>query len=111
MSGQGEHGRLEWRGVKIQTARSQLAAIAVVDDVSQAILEVPPAAIEIRERQPNVTLTLIGSEVHGHEQAAAGSLPGEGQETVPGPVPVPGWCAFEQLPLALAHDWLPERGE
>ena len=39
------------------------------------------------------------------------ALPGKGQETIPGPVPVPSGKAFEQLPLPVTHNRLPQYAE
>ena len=61
----------------------QIAAIAIVDDFLELILEPPLTATEIRERQPDVTLALVGCIVHRHQQPlAVRALPGEGQEAI-----------------------------
>src|SRR4029453_12584280 len=76
------------------------------------ILEPPLTTIEIREREPDEALALIGSVVHGHQQPLIPwTLPGIGQEAVRGPVTLPGRQALEQLPLALADDRLSQHGE
>ena len=90
----------------------QVVAVPVVDGRTHLILQPPRAAAEVRERQPDVALALVGGIVHGHQQPfAAGALPGERHEAIPRPVAVPGGDAFEQLPPAVAHRRLAQHGQ
>src|SRR5437762_1138399 len=87
----GENVRSPWRPIQVESARLQLVALPRVRRVTDHILESPLAVAEIRERQPHVTLTLVGGVVHRHQQAlAARALPGKGQEALPSPIAVPG---------------------
>src|SRR5215468_8948857 len=61
---------------------------------------------EIRKRQPDVALALVGSIVHyNQEWLFTAAFPGKGQKTIPSPVAIPRGSTFEQLPLAFAHGW------
>src|SRR5262249_12854425 len=105
-------GCLPGRRIHVESARLQVATIAVVDGCRELILEAPLPAIEIRERQPHVALALVGGIVDGHQQAlAARTLPGEGHETVPRPVSLPRWQTLEQLPLTLAGNRLAQHAK
>ena len=67
---------------------------------------------KVCKRQPHVTLALVGCIVHRHQQPlASGALPRKDQKAIPGPVAVPGRCALEQLPVAVAHDRLTQHGK
>ena len=80
--------------------------------MTEQVLKPPLAVAEVRERQPDIALALVGGIVHRHQQSVCtGTVPGKGQEAIPGPVAVPGGDAFEQLPLAVAHHWMAEYGQ
>ncbi len=68
------------------------------------ILQKPFLANDIRERQPNMTLALIGGVVYrDHNRLSSDPLPGEHEEAVVSPVTVPGRSTCKQLPLAIAN--------
>src|SRR5262249_51873880 len=72
----------------------------------------PLVIIQVRERQPDIALALVRSVVHRDKQPrATRGLPRKGHEAIPGPVAVPGGNTFEQVPLAVLHDWLTQHGE
>src|SRR4029434_11144796 len=80
--------------------------------MTEQVLQPPLAVAKLCERQPDITLALVGGIVHRHQQSVCPwVVPGKGQEAIPGPVTVPGGYTFEQLPLAVAHHWMAEHGE
>src|SRR5262245_55171315 len=83
---QQEHVRLPGRHIQVQATGLQIIALPVVRGLPEYILQSPLAVAEIRERQPDVTLALVGRIVYRHQQRrGTGTVPGKGQETIPGP--------------------------
>src|SRR5262249_5525838 len=104
---QPEDGGLPGRLIQVQSAGLQIVALAVICGMTEQVLKPPLAITEVRERQLDITLALVGGIVHRHQQSVCtGAVPGKGQEAVPGPVAIPGRDAFEQLPLAVAYHWM-----
>ena len=90
----------------------QVIAVPVVSVGTQLILQSPLAACEIRKWKPDTALTLVRCIVYHHQQSPiAGALPGEGDKAVACPVAIPSRCAFQQLPLAVAHRRIAENGQ
>ena len=75
---------------------------AIVDGRTRRVSEAHGATVYSIEREPDIALALMIGVVHGHEHAAAGTLPRERHEAVPRPVAVPRRHTFEQAPIALA---------
>ena len=74
--------RLPGRYVQVQGAGLQIVALPVVRGIPKQVLQSPLAIAEIWERQPDVTLALVGRIVHRHQQPlGTGTIPGKGQET------------------------------
>src|SRR5262249_33608387 len=93
--------------VEIEAAREQIAAIPVIGGRSHQILQAHWAPAEIGERQPDVALTLVPGVVHGDQSPlTVRRFPRPRNETIPGPVPVPGRYAREKTPLSIAKDRL-----
>src|SRR5262249_50881381 len=122
-----EDGGLPGGYVEEQSALLQVVTVPVVRGIPQQVRQPPPVFPEVCERQPHVTLALVSRIVHRHQQAllpltptplprgergrGEGGLPGERQEAVPGPVPLPGGNTLEQLPLTLADRRVAEHSE
>src|ERR1700730_18106325 len=103
---------LPGRHIQIQPASLQVVAVPLVPSRAELILQLPFLAGEIRKRQPNKTLALVGGIVDGgHERFALRSLPAENQEAIVRRVPFPGRGAFKQLPLAVANARLTKHGK
>ena len=80
-----------------ESACLQIVALPVIRGMTEQVPKPPLAVAEVRERQPDIALALIGGIVHRHQQSVCtGTVPGKGQEAIPGPVAVPGGDAFEQ---------------
>ena len=100
------------RLVQVQAASLQIAAVPIVGDVTDHVVQPPAAVAEVCKRQPHVTLALVGCIVHRHQQPlASGAAPRKTHEAVVASVAVPGRCAVEQLPLAIAHGRLTQHGK
>ena len=100
------------RLVEVQAAALQIVAIPIVRGVTEQVVQPPAAVAKVWKRQPHVALALVGRIVHRHQQPlATGTLPGKSHEAIPGPVAVPGGCAVEQLPVAVAHGRLAQHGQ
>ena len=82
----------------------QIVTIPLEAGRAELILQPPFLAGKVRERQPNMTLALIGRVIHGdHEQFSLRALPGEDQEAIVRPISFPSGRAFQQLPLPVAN--------
>src|SRR5262249_39783585 len=82
----------------------QVVTVTVVGSVPYQVRQSPPVFPQVRERHPHVALALVPRVVHRDQEAVlTGDVPGERQEAVPGPVPLPGGNALEQLPLTRAN--------
>jgi hypothetical protein len=90
----------------------RIVTLPIVNGITEQVRKPPLIVTEVGEGKPNVTLALVGNIVHCHEQTVAMVvLPDEGQETVPGPVVLPGGHAFEQLPLSVANGRMMQHSE
>src|SRR6266700_1394004 len=73
------------------------------------MLEPHRPVAQLGKRETQRALALVPGIVDDHEPPLAVlSVPGAGDEAVRRPVAVPGRRAFEQLPLPIAYDRLPE---
>src|SRR5262245_20563986 len=94
------------RQVEIESRRNDIVSGALIAGGTHQILESHRVVGHVCKRQPDVTLTVIASIVYCHQQPLpARTLPRKSQETIPGPIAVPCWRAFEQVPMPLAQDW------
>src|SRR5262245_50238513 len=93
---QPEHAGLPGTFIQIQTTGLQIAAFAVVDGVAQLILKPPGVALEVGKGQSRVTLALVWRVVRSnHNALVVWALPGKGDETIRGPIAVPGGRTFQ----------------
>jgi hypothetical protein len=91
-----KHGSLPGSHIQEQAADLEVVAVPFIDRRRELILETPITARKTGKVQPNVTLTLVGSIVYGHDESFIGrSGPGKGQKAIMSPVPLPRWGAFE----------------
>ena len=98
--------------IHVQSRVAHLVPTAFIYLSGKEVGHLPSPARQFVPRQPDVTLALVGPIVHCHQQPIpTRALPNKGQEAIPGPVAFPGGSTFEQLPLAMAHDRLPENGK
>src|SRR5579863_4434001 len=103
--------RLPGSQIEEQPASLQVVAVPLVPGRAELILQLPCPSGNIRKRQADMTLAVVGGIVYNdHERISPWVLPGERHEAVVGPVAVPGRCAFEKLPIAVAHGRLLENG-
>jgi hypothetical protein len=89
-----------------------IVARPVVSGIAELVLNTPSRRGDICEWQSHMTLALVRGVVYGDQQTLAiGALPGKHDETIVSPIAVPGRHTFEQLPLAAAHNWIPNQGQ
>src|SRR5262249_52885116 len=99
---EGKNRSLPGSRVQKKATAAQIVSIAVVGGIPHQVRQPPSGLPEILERQPHVALALVRGIVHRYQEAIlASDMPGESQETVRGPVLLPGGNAFKQLPLSL----------
>src|SRR5262245_45910902 len=112
----GSPGRLEredegfpGRLVQEEAASQEVVAVSVVDGVPELVLEAPPATAQVGEGQAHEALSLVGREVHGHDEPLCHAVvPGEGHEAVVAAVTVPRGRALEEPPTAVVQQGAPE---
>ena len=67
----------------------------------QLICEVGLLPCKIFPGQTDIALSLVRRVVHHYQHLAFSRVcPGIGHESIPGPITLPGWQAFQQLPAA-----------
>ena len=107
--------RLPRTDVEIESTRFQFVAIPIVSCVTQQIFQPPSLVPRIGKGNSDIALTLIGGVIHDNEQPfvvySLHSLPEAREETIRGPVSIPGGFAFEQLPLAVAYHCTAKHGK
>jgi len=77
---QGEDGGLPGSHVQKQAARLQIIALSFIGGIAELILQPPLGIPEVRERQPDVALTLIGGIVY-RDQKLPRAYPNNGDRT------------------------------
>src|SRR5512136_2887659 len=99
------------RDIQVQTSGLQVVPVSIVLCIAKKILQPPVPVAEVGEWQPDVTLALVGSVVHCHQQPfSIEGLPDEGHEAIPRPVSFPAGYAFEKLPLTFANGRMAQHG-
>src|SRR5688572_13283184 len=94
-----EDTSLPGRRIDVQPAACQVVAMPVKAGVAQLIAQLPLFATQVVERQTHMALALVGGVVDSNDDPlGTDAMPGIGDETVVGPVAVPGGNAIEQLP-------------
>lgn len=70
------------RHIEVEAARLQVSPVAIVACNVEQIIESPLSAVEVGERETDVTLALVRGVIHGDEQALARRpLPHAGDES------------------------------
>src|SRR5688500_15728647 len=101
-----------WRQIEVESARVEIIAVSFILRIAQQVFQSPLAVFEICKRKPDVALALVSGVTYRPQQPIfAASLPTRRDETIGGPVAVPGGDTFEQTPVAIPQRRRAQRRE
>ena len=90
--------------VKVKAAHLEIITLVLVRGGGHEIFKSNCVALEVRKRQADMALTLVGGIVHCHEQPfLTRVLPGKNHKAIRGPVAFPARHTFKQLPLTISN--------
>src|SRR3954453_8805197 len=100
------------RQIQVESVREHLIAIADVDFRTHQVPQAHCVSLKFIEWNSKEALALVGCVIHdGDEGPAFCPPPGEANEAVPGPVPVPRGGTFQQSPLTLTGVGMMQTGK
>src|SRR5215471_15891502 len=107
-----EHVTLPGRHIEVESARLQIAAVAIVLRSADEIPQAPIFPDEIGERQPDIALAVMVCIVDADDQAIpACAPPGIGNHILAGSVALPSGRAIQQPPFRLTDERPPQHVE